>query len=191
MPEELRKYTNCDFEPWADIRERFRAIRDVDWQTFFHCDHPESRQVLEVDRRGVKRYRLQCAVCGRSATGCAAYIKAVEVDRDKPVGAWDDELERSWRTFKNEAWERARERNREDERKLWGLYYNWYLSTPHWRTKREEILKLCRGVCEKCNSRPVSEIHHMNYERLGAEDLEDIAGLCSWCHSETHRRMRR
>jgi hypothetical protein len=191
MPDELRRYTDCDFEPWGDIRDRLREQTRVDYAQWYHCDHPSSRQVLEIDRRGVKRYRLQCTVCGRSATGCAAYIKAIEVNRDLPVGAWDHELERCWRDERYAVVQSKQTEARETERRLWRLYYNWYLKTPYWGAKREEVLKLCRGICEKCNLRPVVEIHHMNYDTLGAEGMEDIAGLCGWCHSEAHGKMRR
>jgi hypothetical protein len=30
------------------------------------------------------------------------------------------------------------------------------------------------------------QIHHVTYERLGEEDLEDVICLCPWCHGELH-----
>jgi hypothetical protein len=38
------------------------------------------------------------------------------------------------------------------------------------------------GVCERCRRRPHTQTHHLTYERVGHEDLEDLQGLCDLCH---------
>lgn len=65
--------------------------------------------------------------------------------------------------------------------------YAQYLQTPHWKEFKAqykadpERLHEC-FVCGKMEY----ELHHMTYERLGKEKLEDIVPLCKTHHRATH-----
>lgn len=64
--------------------------------------------------------------------------------------------------------------------------YEQYLLSEKWQRRRRAVLERSRGQCEWCCERPIAEIHHLTYERLGDEKLSDLAGLCSDCHTWAH-----
>ena len=50
-----------------------------------------------------------------------------------------------------------------------------------WRRVRLERLSLDHGLCVFCKSE-AEEVHHVTYERWGAERVEDLRSLCCPCH---------
>jgi CRISPR system Cascade subunit CasD len=50
-----------------------------------------------------------------------------------------------------------------------------------WRRIRRERLEFDHGLCVFCKSE-AEEVHHVTYERRGAERLEDLRSLCGTCH---------
>lgn len=64
-------------------------------------------------------------------------------------------------------------------------YYE-YLCSDQWKEKRKSIIERCNNICENCKSKPVEDVHHLTYERLGNELLEDLLGLCKECHENKH-----
>ena len=50
-----------------------------------------------------------------------------------------------------------------------------------WRRIRLERLAFDHGLCVFCKSE-AEEVHHVTYERRGAELLEDLRSLCGTCH---------
>jgi 5-methylcytosine-specific restriction endonuclease McrA len=65
--------------------------------------------------------------------------------------------------------------------------YERYLRSSHWRQRRQAIL-IRDVVCRACGSSVNLQVHHLSYERLGAERDEDLVTLCRDCHRRTHRR---
>ena len=62
--------------------------------------------------------------------------------------------------------------------------YQTYLQSPEWQAKRQEKLESCQHKCE-CEGgcyREATQIHHLHYETLGNEDLQDLQALCAKCH---------
>ena len=64
--------------------------------------------------------------------------------------------------------------------------YRNYLASDHWRKLRTRVRRRARGWCERCKVGKRSDIHHLTYERLGAEKLEDLVAVCSYCHEFLH-----
>lgn len=70
----------------------------------------------------------------------------------------------------------------------------------HWRRIKREALRRDDHRCVDCGRSPghtdprirsgnrtrYLEVHHLTYERLGAELLEDVVTLCQRCHSLRH-----
>src|SRR4051812_46653240 len=56
--------------------------------------------------------------------------------------------------------------------------YANYLDSPEWKAKREAVKRRCNNICERCRKYLVDEVHHLTYERLFNELLEDLQGLC-------------
>ena len=61
-----------------------------------------------------------------------------------------------------------------------------YLSSPQWKAKRKAGKKRCNDICERCHLYLVDEVHHLTYERIYNERLEDLQGLCAGCHEFLH-----
>lgn len=70
--------------------------------------------------------------------------------------------------------------------------YRDYLSSRRWKQTRERFYadphtpKACL-----CGDDTNLDLHHLTYERLGNEDLEDLHPLCPTCHNAVHVLARR
>ena len=69
--------------------------------------------------------------------------------------------------------------------------YKRYLRTQNWQKLRFEVLKRSGGKCERCGYQPWKpnglQIHHLTYDRVGHESLEDLIAICPRCHMEIHK----
>ena len=54
-------------------------------------------------------------------------------------------------------------------------------ASAQWKTVRAERLAADFGLCVLCKS-PAAEVHHVTYENVGAEKLEDLRSVCRNCH---------
>jgi hypothetical protein len=68
------------------------------------------------------------------------------------------------------------------------LPYEDYLKTPHWLVTRSEALMRAGFQCRRCYAEGVRlDVHHISYERLGRESMDDLIVLCGQCHAAAHR----
>ena len=77
--------------------------------------------------------------------------------------------------------------------------YRAYLKSDKWKAKRQAVfdraLKNANsdnrfGVCEKCGYKPWKpclQVHHLSYEHIGNERLEELIQLCPNCHKKMHQ----
>lgn len=70
-------------------------------------------------------------------------------------------------------------------RRNWHEEYPKYLASPEWKQRRKLVMQGCGSRC-RCGH-PATEVHHKTYDRVGAEDLDDLEGVCSECHQDIHR----
>ena len=63
--------------------------------------------------------------------------------------------------------------------------YHKYLASNEWKAKRKEKLAL-NSICEICGSDKEIQIHHLNYNNVGSEQMDDLQTLCKKCHYKTH-----
>lgn len=54
-------------------------------------------------------------------------------------------------------------------------------ASEQWKTVRKERLLFDSGLCVFCKS-PAEEVHHVTYENVGKESIEDLRSLCRLCH---------
>ena len=72
--------------------------------------------------------------------------------------------------------------------------YDRYLETAHWQSFRKlalesQLKKLGKSRCESCPTDSNDlHVHHLTYERLGAERIEDVTIVCRECHEKIHLR---
>lgn len=60
--------------------------------------------------------------------------------------------------------------------------YYQYMASREWRLKRRAVIEQYGNWCRRCLSAPIENVHHLTYERLGDEDLDDLLGVCRPCH---------
>lgn len=76
---------------------------------------------------------------------------------------------------------------REMERDARRDEYHRYLQTEAWQRKRTERLNIDGWKCCRCGSPHRLQVHHLNYDRVGNEDVHvDTATLCNDCHRIVH-----
>lgn len=61
-----------------------------------------------------------------------------------------------------------------------------YLISPEWETKRKQALKAANYSCQLCKAETDLHVHHISYKNLFRENPEDLAALCSDCHTYIH-----
>jgi hypothetical protein len=68
-------------------------------------------------------------------------------------------------------------------------YYKYleYLASDAWKQKRVLVLKRDLGLCQKCKTNPAREIHHIKYDNLFNEPLDDLISFCKACHIAEHK----
>lgn len=60
--------------------------------------------------------------------------------------------------------------------------YKAYLASRDWALKKEAIRERSGDTCERCHVRPHQSTHHVTYEHIGNEPLEDLLAVCNPCH---------
>jgi 5-methylcytosine-specific restriction endonuclease McrA len=73
---------------------------------------------------------------------------------------------------------------------LTGVRYREYLISREWALKRLSIFKKRGRRCESCGVTQHLTLHHLRYERLGAERDDDLVVLCWPCHQKRHQLLR-
>lgn len=68
----------------------------------------------------------------------------------------------------------------------WRKAYAEYLQSGVWKRRRHEVILRAGGHCLLCQSTQRLEVHHVNYERVGDENPEDLRVLCHPCHVAQH-----
>lgn len=65
--------------------------------------------------------------------------------------------------------------------------YNDYLKTEHWQQVRKEALVRAGYRCQlNSDHKNRLEVHHNNYNHLGAERPQDVFVMCEDCHGRHH-----
>lgn len=66
----------------------------------------------------------------------------------------------------------------------WWDRYREHLQSPHWAGIRTRRLALDDEQCAGCGATESLQVHHLTYERMGAELLSDLVTLCASCHDQ-------
>lgn len=63
-----------------------------------------------------------------------------------------------------------------------GKKYQRYLASREWAVRREAVRRRAYGHCERCEVLPMVAVHHLTYEHIYHEPLEDLQAICEPCH---------
>lgn len=64
--------------------------------------------------------------------------------------------------------------------------YKEYINSKEWKKKKQEVFNERGKECEQCGAQHYIHVHHLNYDNLGNENLEDLQILCYRCHMSKH-----
>ena len=65
--------------------------------------------------------------------------------------------------------------------------YSEYIKSEAWKKKAKQRKELDNYKCVKCGKTHPIEVHHLNYDTLGHEDMDSLISLCSYCHYLEHK----
>lgn len=60
--------------------------------------------------------------------------------------------------------------------------YQAYLASREWSLKREAVRERSNNECERCWKAPQQAVHHLSYEHIGDEPLDELLAVCNPCH---------
>lgn len=66
--------------------------------------------------------------------------------------------------------------------------YLKYLRSPEWKAKRKLALERDNHKCQKCKIKTAEQVHHLTYDNLENEKLEDLMSVCRECHEKIHNK---
>ena len=64
--------------------------------------------------------------------------------------------------------------------------YERYLLSAEWKFLRDLVTIRAGSLCERCGISYIHSVHHLTYERIFHESLEDLQGVCYACHKYLH-----
>jgi len=152
------------------------------------CEHDmlEFRQFVIAD--GTIKYLYECQRCGSRRHPMLGLRRAMlqwgktetECRAAKHV-AEDGEIEddRAEFIYKQNAF-LSREHNAQ-----WLEWYDGYLSSWQWDAREKAVMNRDGHLCQYCGQK-ASAVHHLTYEHVGFEPLEDLVAICESCHVEEH-----
>lgn len=153
---------------------------------------PECQHVWEIRRfvvaNGVESWCPECQVCfdrqynrryGKKRAQAEFGLTTEELDQLPDVNETArqrriDEYHRGYQ------WQRLK------RRQLWFEWYAGYMASAEWYARRLAVLKRDGNKCQGCGA-DAEQVHHLTYERVGREQLEDLVSVCERCHRFLHR----
>ena len=67
------------------------------------------------------------------------------------------------------------------------LEYNRYIESDEWKEIRVDRIFLDGYKCRFCGSAKNLVVHHITYENVPNENMDDLLTLCKTCHNELHK----
>lgn len=140
--------------------------------------------IMRLDHDSYMLYH-QCLTCGGAVKTkplkANDYLEQLRCEfNQERFDGWKSER----KAESNQIYENLRHANYKNTR---GYRYHTYLRSDEWKAKRLLVLRRANHLCEICHNENASDIHHLTYENLCHEPLEDLLALCRMCHFNLHR----
>jgi hypothetical protein len=149
------------------------------------CRHPRVEARVRVNAAGRRYYQRQYLDCAEAVGTQIASASALAGGHEPPPFE-EESLAQSRAETRRFYAEQAVAR-----KQAWWDWYDAYLLTEAWRTKRVQVLKRDNGLCQGCLKRQATQVHHLTYDHVGDELLFELASICDECHERAHARGRR
>ena len=132
-------------------------------------------------------FRLQCPDCGRPLSGQLKFSKVEELQRaGTKTQEWDFAKERTYWLKHIRYSHPIAQAIHEERKQKWWNDYQIYQASNEWKARVTKVMLRANGLCERCREHKAIHVHHLTYERVGEENLEDLQALCFDCHDDAH-----
>lgn len=170
-----------------DRHNKLRIAHDQHREKF-KCMHEKKELRRRTLKDGTFSYVEQCIKCGHSGRAMPAKV-AFEISGGQEIPDFDNSLQTEWRLAENREANSIRTKlESQDElaRKEFWSWYEIYLSSEKWKSKRKKVLERAKGICEGCRENKSEEVHHLSYKNKGNEFLFELVAVCIGCHDRLH-----
>ena len=162
---------------------------------YFNCDH---NFVLyhEMDKAGKNKYSCRCIHCGKRHPKSKIWIAKKDISppklknmielTDYKKQLWDERKQKIYAEYSGYLHE-IYEHEKEQENIIWWENYKEYLCSNEWKEKRKLVLIRDKYICQLCEIRRATQVHHLYYHLIPNEPLEHLISLCNICHSNYHK----
>ncbi|WP_434654605.1 HNH endonuclease [Pseudomonas sp. R3-56] len=185
---------------YTSFDETFRKLNPAPCRE--NCAHEHLDARLRTYSTGGNAIALQCITCGHhvstsSKSKYPGWATLTPFDQDlvkrstEEYNAWlQHRFESSkidHKNYKNSVRQRLQQGEltwRDNSR--FGTYYD----SPEWERTRARIIRRDDYQCQACKC-SAECVHHILYDRLGAENDYDLISLCHNCHNVIHKEQRK
>lgn len=156
------------------------------------CDCSVFVIMQDFDRIGRVRYEKRCTKCFAQIGNQLKIADALEMLAGEkpydaaPIRAKKELLEDKMYpifTIQCEEWRTSK------KAQFWH-YHGAYMKSLRWKLLRVKVLTRDGYQCRICGNKnhPDSplQLHHLNYDNFGVEELDDLLTLCKDCHLAVH-----
>lgn len=150
----------------------------------YNCEHPKTELRHRTYSNGSTHYVDQCLRCGRQLRSYKHNSR--EVAQAKLNGTIPD-FDQSLSDLFCELAHTTYADRRSDNREGWLAWYDEYLKSPAWASKRTAVLRRDQHICQGCRERRATQVHHISYRNVGNELLFQLTSLCQQCHDRIHQ----
>ena len=68
------------------------------------------------------------------------------------------------------------------------ISYQKYIASAKWKETRRKRIELDGYKCKLCGSAINLCVHHLTYDHLGNENMDELVTLCKTCHNKLHEK---
>ncbi|WP_348714237.1 hypothetical protein [Tenacibaculum sp. 190130A14a] len=151
------------------------------------CRSPYKIVTIEYYDNNIKRLFYQCLHCGGA-------FKTKPLSHKQFMSQIRSEFNHNkftfWREERLQEYSLLREsieRNNYETSKY--AEYVRYLKSTKWRRIRKDVLERDENMCQECKVSKAEHVHHLTYDNLFNETLEDLLSVCSKCHTKIHKEL--
>ena len=189
----MKKCPKCDNKEIIVIKnfEFFDVLKCNDCKYWTYqpiencCRNPIPKCKLRITDKGQKFIYEQCENCGGRVKSSPLSFKKFG---EKITGDYKTELlDIRFRKLEEEMEILTKEKHQYNITESRFAIYQNYIASDKWKEKRVLALERDNYLCQKCKIKSASDVHHLSYENLGNENLNELLSLCRECHLEIHR----
>lgn len=184
-------------------KSEYNEIYQIEFHNIYECPNCNYQKIVRIEEccrnpfkiviidrtKRVERLLYQCKNCGGIVN------RSLPLSFKKYGGEIRDELNgyrfEEWKENINNDYLSVKEQTDENNFRYSkrGKYLE-YLASEKWKIKRQFIFERDNFKCQNCKEKNADEVHHLTYDRLFNEDLDDLISMCTDCHRQLHDNLR-